>query len=127
MAAHMAGQEMRRPMTFDLMAQLLGSAGSQVESVAVSRLHEDIFYATIRLRAADGQVSEIDARPSDAIALAQRAGAPIYVAEDVLAAQGIVADGLPASLPNLFPAAAEDGEVQWLSIPDKLRAGTKTA
>ena len=126
-ATQMAGQEMRRPMTFELMAQLLGAAGGQVESVAVARLHEDTFYATIRLRAAGGSVVELDARPSDALALAQRASAPIYVAEDVLMAQGIEAGGLPTSLPTLFPAPPEEGEVEWRSVPETIRASSKTA
>lgn len=126
-AAHMAGQEMRRPLTFDLMAQLLDSSGGQVESVAVSRLHETVFYATIRLRAAGGKIVEIDARPSDALALAQRAGAPIFVAEDVLAAEGSEAVDLPISLNSLGPAMANEGEVEWLSMPETLRAGGKPA
>jgi len=126
-AAHLAGQEMRRPMTFDLMAKLLDSAGGQVESVAVSRLHETVFYATIRLRSASGNLVEIDARPSDALAIAQRAGAPIFVAEDVLNAEGADTVGLPLNLTSLWPAAAEEGEIELLSVPEKLRAEAKRA
>jgi bifunctional DNase/RNase len=118
----LAGRETPRPMTFKLMAQLLDAAGSVVESVGVTRLAEEIFYATIRLRLSSGDVLEIDARPSDALGLAQRTGAPIYVAEDILETQGIAADGLPASLADMFPAEATEAEIEWLSMQEMIRA-----
>jgi len=76
-----------RPMTFDFMAKLLQVAGVEVEEVRVEALKEDTFYAVVKLHSGD-RVREIDARPSDAIALALRLGSPIYVAEGVWAKAG---------------------------------------
>ncbi len=76
-----------RPMTFDFMAKLLQAAGVEVEEVRVEALKEDTFYAIVKLHCGD-RVREIDARPSDAIALALRLGSPIYVAEGVWAKAG---------------------------------------
>jgi RNA polymerase sigma factor (sigma-70 family) len=76
-----------RPLTVAFMARLVAAAGASVEAVAVSALKEMTFYATVRLRR-NGSVEEIDARPSDALGLAAATGAPIEVAEDVLAMAG---------------------------------------
>jgi RNA polymerase sigma factor (sigma-70 family) len=74
--------ELPRPTSHHLTASLLSAAGTAVQEVRVSRLAEHIFYADVVL--ADG--TTVDARPSDAIALALVAGAPLLVDEDVLAA-----------------------------------------
>lgn len=72
-----------RPMTHDLLKSVIEAAGYKVVRVRVTRLEEKTFYAALDLTNDSGSV-EIDARPSDAIALALRAEAPIYVAEEVL-------------------------------------------
>jgi RNA polymerase sigma factor (sigma-70 family) len=72
-----------RPMTSDLLAEVVRLVGAQVEGVAVTRLEEKTFYASITL-AVDGRREELDARPSDALNLAVRTSALISVAEDVL-------------------------------------------
>ena len=75
--------ELPRPMTFAFMADLLDASGVQVEEVRVERLKDDTYYAVAKVR--NGEVvSEIDARPSDGMALALHAGSPIYAADDVL-------------------------------------------
>ena len=68
-----------RPMTHDLMKNLLDEFKVQVKKVVVTELKEDTFYAVIHLRV-DGKELKIDSRPSDAIALAVRVEAPIYCA-----------------------------------------------
>jgi len=83
--------ETPRPMTFDLMANLLRTGGVQVEKVAVTALRESTYFATIWIRA-NGAVHEVDARPSDAIALALYADAPIFVAAETLAANSLSVD-----------------------------------
>ena len=66
---------------------MTSAAGVQVESVHISSLKEETFYATVKLR--NGQnVAEVDARPSDAVALALRAGTPIYVDDEVMTRAG---------------------------------------
>jgi bifunctional DNase/RNase len=77
-----------RPMTHDLLTDVLGQVEARVVKIAVTELKENTFYAMITL-AVGGQEIEIDSRPSDAIALAVRAEAPIYAAEDVVAENGI--------------------------------------
>jgi bifunctional DNase/RNase len=72
-----------RPMTHDLMRNLLDDLGVSIESVTVTELRDRTFYAEIELHAADG-VHRVSSRPSDAIALAVRIGTPIYAAEEVL-------------------------------------------
>jgi hypothetical protein len=78
-----------RPMTHDLVKNLLEVLGAEMARVVVDNLRENTFYASIYLRM-NGQERRLDARPSDAIAIALRAGAPIFVTQDVLSrAQGI--------------------------------------
>jgi bifunctional DNase/RNase len=72
-----------RPMTHDLIKNLLMGLDARVDKVVVSELKEDTFYAVIWLEK-DGQPISIDSRPSDALALALRLDCPIYVEENVL-------------------------------------------
>ena len=72
-----------RPMTHDLFTEILGQLEARVVRIAVTELRENTFYASITLRM-NGRDVEIDSRPSDAIALAVRAGAPIFAAEAVI-------------------------------------------
>jgi bifunctional DNase/RNase len=72
-----------RPMTHDLIRNLIGDLNAQMERVVISELKDDTFFATLWLRQGDAPVT-LDARPSDAIALALRADCPIYVAEEVM-------------------------------------------
>ncbi|MCB2225278.1 MAG: bifunctional nuclease family protein [Desulfarculaceae bacterium] len=74
-----------RPMTHDLTMSLLGHLGCAIRKIEVTQLKENTFYALIHLEGPQG-TSAIDSRPSDAIALALRAEAPILVAEEVLIA-----------------------------------------
>ena len=77
-----------RPMTHDLINDMLGELDVSCTKVAVTELKENTFYASITLQL-NGREIEIDSRPSDAIALAVRTEAPIYVAEDVIAESAI--------------------------------------
>ncbi len=72
-----------RPMTHDLVTDMLGELNASVSKVAVTELRENTFYAQITLRV-NGSEIEIDSRPSDAIALAVRADAKIFVADEVI-------------------------------------------
>ena len=72
-----------RPMTHDLFTEILGQLEARVVRIAVTELRENTFYALITV-SVDGTELEIDSRPSDAIALAVRAGAPIFAAEAVI-------------------------------------------
>jgi bifunctional DNase/RNase len=78
-----------RPMTHDLMKNIIEGVNASVVRVVVNDLKDNTFYATIFL-SLQGREYCIDARPSDAIALALRAKAPIYVAPDVIERAGSV-------------------------------------
>lgn len=80
-----------RPMTHDLLRNLLDDLGVSIESVAVTDLRDRTFYAEIELHASDG-VHRVSSRPSDALALAVRVGTPIYAEEAVLDEAAFVAD-----------------------------------
>lgn len=73
-----------RPMTHDLLKNILDGLGITVQQITVNDLKENTFYATIELNY-NGSVISVDSRPSDAIALALRTNAPIFVAENVVA------------------------------------------
>jgi bifunctional DNase/RNase len=77
-----------RPMTHDLVTEMLGELNASVERVAVTELRDNTFYALITLQV-NGAEIEVDSRPSDAIALAVRADAKIFVADTVMADSAI--------------------------------------
>jgi len=77
-----------RPMTHDLLWEMLGELDVKCTQVAVTELRENTFFASITL-SVNGRELEIDSRPSDAIAIAVRSGAPIFAAEDVIAESAI--------------------------------------
>ena len=79
--------EVTRPMTHDLIHGIIEQLGATVTSICVSDLQDDTFFAQINLDR-KGKSLEIDCRPSDAIALAVRAGVPIYVSDDVMERAG---------------------------------------
>jgi bifunctional DNase/RNase len=83
-AMALEGVTLRRPMTHDLMHSLLESLGAALERVEIHSLVEGTFLARLRLRTKSGEAVEVDTRPSDAMALALRANAPIYTAREVL-------------------------------------------
>jgi bifunctional DNase/RNase len=75
--------ETPRPMTHDLLKDLLDEVGAHVDRVVVTDLNEGTFYAEIHL-STDGKAKHVSSRPSDAVALAVRAGTPIFAEESVL-------------------------------------------
>jgi uncharacterized protein len=87
-----------RPMTHDLLKNVVLGLNAQVQRVVVSELRGDTFYAVIWVEQ-DGEIVSIDARPSDALALALRADCPIFVAEEVLLAAKVVPN-TPEAQPN---------------------------
>ena len=84
-----SGEEPPRPLSHDLMKRLLDTVGASVDRVDVTRIEDGTFYAELSLTTGTGPVV-LDCRPSDAIALATRAGAPLFVAESVLADAGVL-------------------------------------
>jgi len=94
-----------RPYTHDLLKNVVMGLNAEVRRVVVSELRGDTFYAVIWMEQ-NGEVIAIDARPSDALALALRSDCPIYVAEEVLQAAKVV--------PNAEVQASEQDLRRWL-------------
>ena len=90
-AVKLQNVELSRPLTHDLLQSVISTLGASVEYIVVSGLKEDTFYARLALTI-DGGALDIDSRPSDALALAVRVGAPIYAEESVLEKAGIILD-----------------------------------
>ena len=82
------GASTPRPMTHDLMVDVLAEIDAKCTRVAITELRENTFFATITVTVGDREI-HIDSRPSDALALAVRSGAPIFAADDVLEGSAI--------------------------------------
>ena len=128
-ASELEGVRPQRPMTHDLLRSVIGSLGGEVVAVEISDLRDNTFYARILVRAADGTV-ELDARPSDAIALALRTRTTILVARQVLEQSSVVAEGEPGErgsgaagdevdLSNVSPE--ERAEILEKMVPDDFK------
>ena len=105
-----------RPMTHDLFSEMLEQLDAEIVRVTVTELRESTFYASITLQQ-NGSEYDIDSRPSDAIALALRADAPIFAADDVIDESGIefeseeeVVDEFKKFLDNVSPDEFAIGE-----------------
>jgi hypothetical protein len=77
------GMPSPRPLTHDLVTQVVELMGGEIQDIMINDLKEHTYFAKLRVRK-DGELIEVDCRPSDAIALAVTAKVPVYVAEDVL-------------------------------------------
>ena len=77
------GQASPRPLTHDLVAAVIDSLGGELQDIFISELKDHTYFAKLRIRK-EGELVEVDCRPSDAIALAVTAKVPIYVSEEVL-------------------------------------------
>lgn len=78
------GNDGPRPITHDLMLDTIRELGAKLERVEITRVDAPIFYANVIVADREGSEKHLDARPSDALALAVRANAPIYVEDDVM-------------------------------------------
>lgn len=83
------GIDILRPLTHDLIVDILDTLDAELHYIYINDLTENTFYAKLVVSVGDAEI-EIDSRPSDAIAIAVRAGVPIYVAEEVMEAASVV-------------------------------------
>jgi len=79
-----SGVDVPRPMTHDLLVNVIEVLGGRLERVLIDKLVDNTFHAKLEIRSKEGEIKVIDARPSDSIAMAVRLKAPIFVADDVL-------------------------------------------
>jgi bifunctional DNase/RNase len=118
-ARGLQGVSSDRPLTHDLLVELLERTGNHLEEVAVTELRDGTFFAELRLGSNDGR-HVLSSRPSDAIALAVRLGAPVYASEEVLDEAGAVlrqADELEA---GGDPEAIEEVVEEFREFLDEL-------
>jgi bifunctional DNase/RNase len=118
MATEIEGIKMARPMTHDLMKNILGEVGCAVDSVEITDLKENTYFALVYLTIAGRQVI-IDSRPSDAIALALRTKSPIFVSKAVLEASSILQqteEGKEPPVENVSNVSQE----KWAEILEKM-------
>ena len=119
-AVKMQGMSVPRPLTHDLLVDLVKSVGGTIEHILVSDLQNETFYARIVIKVGNQQ-HEIDSRPSDAMAVAVRAEVPIYVSDQVMEKAAIAMDeetGQPAPASGgrePAPAEVTEEELQGLS------------
>lgn len=114
-ATELEGIQMARPMTHDLLRNLIGELGATVENIEISDLRDNTYYAIINLRIGDS-ARAIDSRPSDAISLALRLKSPIYVARKVLEASSVLQQNEQSSGNNLSNISPE----KWSEILEKM-------
>lgn len=88
-ALALQGQELPRPMTHDLLANVIAELGAKLDRVVVTELVEATYFAEMRLRVGSKEIA-VSCRPSDGIALALRTRSSIYVADDLMDSEGIV-------------------------------------
>jgi len=124
-ALEMEGIKPPRPLTHDLLKTLVDNLGANVVEIIVNELKENTFYAKIILEAS-GLTNEIDARPSDAIALAVRTYAPIYVNETVMSTAAFIPSD-ETEIPGFENTDMDSDkkppskEAQLAALQDKLR------
>lgn len=104
-----------RPMTYNFAASLLDAEGARLEEARIEGLQGDVFIGTVKVRT-NGSTREVDARPSDAIALAAVTGSPIYVSEEVMERAGMEVPSAEGELPRfgrgMDRLVEEFGEIQ---------------
>jgi hypothetical protein len=103
-----------RPLTHELTASLIEGLGVPIERVLVRELRDDHFFASIFLRGEGGEV-EIDARASDALAVAVHVSCPIFVADDVMSSAGVIP---PSDESNTDDLGAFDDFIRSLDLDD---------
>ncbi len=101
----------QRPMTHDLLRNAITQFGAVVERVVITELRNDTFFALIEMRSSDGSLIMLDARPSDAIALALRFSCSIWVKPEVVKLAG-------TSVSSAVEEASDDEEVSGEEWPD---------
>ena len=115
MATELEGIKMARPMTHDLLRQMITDLGGVVDSVEVTDLRDNTYYAVIHIRAGEKKMA-IDSRPSDAISLALRTRSPIFVAKKVLETSSILQQNEEAQEQNLSNVSRD----KWAEILEKM-------
>jgi bifunctional DNase/RNase len=116
MATELEGIKMARPMTHDLLRNIIDALGGVVEAIEINDLRESTYYATICL-VINGRSVSIDSRPSDAISLALRTKSPIFVAKKVLEASSTLQQKMEDPQEQNLSNVSRD---KWAEILEKM-------
>jgi bifunctional DNase/RNase len=120
MATELEGIRPARPLTHDLLRNVLGDLGATVEAVEITELRENTYYARIELRTRDGGAVRIDSRPSDAISIALRTKSPIYVAKAVLESSSELHEAAEQAANTSDQNLASVSRDKWSEILEKM-------
>lgn len=101
-AYHLQGVTPERPLTHDTALRAIRALGATLREVRIIEVREETFRARMVMVAPSGEEAELDARPSDAVALALRAEAPIFISAELLSAEGIVPEAAEEERLSLF-------------------------
>ena len=102
--SHLLRQTPSRPLTHDLASTLLRSVGGRCASARITHIKANTYYASLEVATAEGSFFFVDSRPSDALNLAVRLGAPVYVSDDLMRTHGVSEEeGGAPRLPILAP------------------------
>lgn len=101
-AYHLQGITPERPLTHDTALRAIRALGASIREVRITEVREETFRARMLMVAPNGEEAELDARPSDAVALALRAEAPIFISAELLSTEGIVPEAAEEERLSLF-------------------------
>jgi uncharacterized protein len=121
--AELQGQTMPRPMTHDLLRNMIEALNASVQHILINDLQDEVYFARVVLNA-NGRTLEVDARPSDAIALAVRVKVPVYVTESIMDRASITPEQeveTEAVLPPSTPEVGEDKLGLFRDFVDSLK------
>ncbi|MHB8904719.1 MAG: bifunctional nuclease family protein [Melioribacteraceae bacterium] len=129
-ALEMEGIKPPRPLTHDLLKNIIDNLGGTISEIIIDELKENTFYAKIKLEISS-MTNEVDSRPSDAIALAVRTGSPLFVSEDVMKIASFVPSSEDSDEPfsndidekdtEFKPAKKNLSETKLAQLQDQLR------
>jgi uncharacterized protein len=120
MATELEGIRPARPMTHDLVRNLLGDLGATVEAVEITELRENTYFARIEVKTREGAAVMIDSRPSDAISIALRTKSPIYVAKAVLESSSELRESAEQAVSAADQNLAGVSRDKWSEILEKM-------
>ena len=116
MATELEGIKMARPMTHDLLHNMIKEVGGRVEAIEVTSLQDNTYYAAIRLKVGERDIS-VDSRPSDAISLALRTKCSIFVATQVLESSSVLQQMEDSEEESDLSSVSRD---KWAEILEKM-------
>ena len=120
MATELEGIKPQRPMTHDLLRNILSEFGATVEAIEITELRDNTYFARIEVKTGEGKSIHLDSRPSDAISVALRTKSPIYVAKAVLEASSELHESAEQQAATMDQNLASVSRDKWSEILEKM-------